>query len=224
MPTPQSEYLTSSTPVKMSGRIKDITGQRFGRLVVLGRFGFASDGSVTWTCTCDCGKTKVVPGGNLRRQTTTSCGCYKKDCRLNDLTGKHFGKLTVVSRAGSNMRGETTWLCACSCGRTKAVVGYSLTMGMTNSCGSHPKGRSVRDLQGQRFGRLTVVSRAGSNSRKTALWSCLCDCGNTVIVSSGALTMGHTVSCKCFSADRFRSMVTRHGQARRSGYSGAYRS
>lgn len=33
------------------------------------------------------------------------------------------------------------------------------------------------DLTGQRFGRLTVIERAGSDIRKQALWMCVCDCG-----------------------------------------------
>jgi hypothetical protein len=222
MPTPRSEYLTASIPAK--SKVKDISGQRFGRLIVVSRSGFSSDGSVTWLCACDCGGTKVVSGCNLRKGTTTSCGCYQKECRLNDLTGRHFGRLVVLGRSGRNARGEITWLCACDCGKTKAVVGYSLTMGMTNSCGSHPKGRSIRDLQGQRFGRLVAVSLAYVSSRKTAMWSCVCDCGKTVVVLGTHLTNGHTTSCKCLQLEMFARLTTRHGQARRSGYSGAYRS
>lgn len=222
MTTPCTEYLTSVAPTKT--KVKDIAGQRFGKLVAISRRGVDPDGSITWLCVCDCGQTRVVSGCKLRQRAVVSCGCYKKERRLNDLTGRHFGRLTVIGRSGRNLRGEATWLCACNCGKTKAIVGYSLTMGMTNSCGSHPKGRSIRNLQGQRFGRLTVVSMAGVSSRKTALWLCVCDCGKNVVIPGVRLTNGQTTSCKCLQLEMFARLTTRHGQARRSGCTGAYRS
>lgn len=57
----------------MSNRI-DLTGKRFGRLVVL-----EYKGNLKWLCKCDCGNEKVVTGQSLRRGTTLSCGCYCKD-------------------------------------------------------------------------------------------------------------------------------------------------
>lgn len=48
----------------------------------------------------------------------------------------------------------------------------------------------------QKCNRLTVVSRA-ENRNKRAYWNCLCDCGNTVIVSGKKLRSGQTKSCGC---------------------------
>lgn len=50
------------------------------------------------------------------------------------LTGKQFGRLTVVRRAGSRS-GRATWNCMCSCGATVEVVSHALTSGHTKSCG-----------------------------------------------------------------------------------------
>ncbi len=55
------------------------------------------------------------------------------------------------------------------------------------------------DLAGQRFGRLTVVERAGSSKQKEALWKCKCDCGNVTIVRSSSLRGGATSSCGCLA-------------------------
>lgn len=55
------------------GRLVNITGQRFGRLVVLERS--HSLGSVSWKCQCDCGNVRVVDSQNLRRGASKSCGC-----------------------------------------------------------------------------------------------------------------------------------------------------
>jgi len=56
----------------------DITGQRFGRLIVicpLHRKHYRSSGGVAWLCSCDCGTVKKVDGNNLRSKRVTSCGC-----------------------------------------------------------------------------------------------------------------------------------------------------
>lgn len=58
---------------------KDLTGQRFGHLVVLELTDkrYAS-GNVGWLCQCDCGNTTIVRSGNLLRGKTRSCGCNKR--------------------------------------------------------------------------------------------------------------------------------------------------
>lgn len=53
------------------------------------------------------------------------------------------------------------------------------------------------DLIGQRFGRLMVKVRHGTNERRESTWSCSCDCGNNVIVAGRCLRRGETVSCGC---------------------------
>lgn len=63
------------------GKVKDLTGQRFGRLVVLREGnrildgGYAMSHKARWICRCDCGNETVVIGENLRQGNTRSCGC-----------------------------------------------------------------------------------------------------------------------------------------------------
>lgn len=63
-------------------------------------------------------------------------------------------------------------------------------------------GRFV-DLTGNRYGRLTVISRAESKKRKTGgsrtMWNCQCDCGNIVVVDGDHLKSGHSKSCGCIT-------------------------
>ena len=64
----------------MSRELIDLTGQRFGRLTVLGRDGtkkYCFDTTPTWRCRCDCGKECIVLGRNLRSGATRSCGCLR---------------------------------------------------------------------------------------------------------------------------------------------------
>lgn len=62
-------------------RAEDLTGRRFGRLVVLRRH--ASPGAnPRWDCLCDCGNEKAILGGGLRAGYATSCGCRQREARL----------------------------------------------------------------------------------------------------------------------------------------------
>lgn len=62
-------------------QVVEMAGRRFGMLTVLmrkgTRFTFAA-----WLVRCDCGVTKVVAGNELRRGSTTSCGCNRERARL----------------------------------------------------------------------------------------------------------------------------------------------
>jgi hypothetical protein len=53
-------------------------GNKYGRLTVVERA--PNQGTrAQWLCRCDCGVEKIVGGKQLRRGTTTSCGCYRKE-------------------------------------------------------------------------------------------------------------------------------------------------
>lgn len=69
----------------------------------------------------------------------------------------------------------------------------------------------LHDLTGQRFGRLTVVNRAGSGKDRQALWLCQCDCGNNCIVYASNLRKGHTKSCGCLQKEATSIANTTHG-------------
>lgn len=64
-------------------KLIDLTGKRFGRLVVERRITEISPKErnyrTLWQCRCDCGKTVIVWANNLVRGDTRSCGCYKSD-------------------------------------------------------------------------------------------------------------------------------------------------
>lgn len=55
----------------------DLTGQRFGRLLVLAEHHRDRDG-VHWLCCCDCGRQAIVNGRKLRSGSTVSCGCERR--------------------------------------------------------------------------------------------------------------------------------------------------
>jgi hypothetical protein len=55
--------------------------------------------------------------------------------KLIDLTGKHFGRYTVVRRETRAATKHPHWLCRCSCGNTRIVNGAALRKGYSQSCG-----------------------------------------------------------------------------------------
>ena len=67
----------------MSMKLKDLTGQRFGKLTVIERVENVGK-QTAWLCKCDCGNEKVVPAWNLVSKQTKSCGCINKDAWLRE--------------------------------------------------------------------------------------------------------------------------------------------
>lgn len=57
--------------------------------------------------------------------------------KINNLTGKKFGRLKVIKYYGSNKNGRALWLCECECGNTKIILGNSLLNKATLSCGCY---------------------------------------------------------------------------------------
>lgn len=127
---------------------------------------------------------------------------------LADLTGRVFGRLTVIRRIESSPRGYRQWLCKCECGNEAVVKTSYLTGGNTRSCGcawdEAWRARNARkfvDLTGRRFGRLTVLA-ADSVRNKVTQWRCRCDCGTEKVIDGKALKQGLTQSCGCLQRER----------------------
>lgn len=71
----------------------------------------------------------------------------------------------------------------------------------------------LKDLTGQRFGRLTVVEKAAPRPGSTnARWLCKCDCGNETIVAGSILRRGESTSCGCYRSEYWRNQKTVHGK------------
>lgn|SRR3990167_723912 len=72
------------------GKILDLTGMRFDRLLVKSRSHSNQHGQSMWSCVCDCGTVKVVCVSALRGRLTKSCGCLSREntATINFLHGK----------------------------------------------------------------------------------------------------------------------------------------
>lgn len=63
-----------------------------------------------------------------------------------------------------------------------------------------------KNLIGQKFGKLIVISEAKKQDLKKmrAIWNCECDCGEIIIVSTNNLTTGNTKSCGCLKIEKVK--------------------
>lgn len=80
----------------------DLTGHRFGRLVVLSEEEQSQRGQANWLCQCDCGKLKIIRLSSLRGGDSLSCGCRKLEPNL--LNTKHNKSKSPVYRVWTNMK------------------------------------------------------------------------------------------------------------------------
>lgn len=122
----------------------DLTGKRFGRLTAISENNEVprKGTSTYWNCLCDCGNTVIASTQHLRSGDKQSCGCMRK----NDLTGKRFGRLTVLERSEEKYITKSgkeypnaIYICRCDCGKIISCHGGNLLKGATSSCGCFQK-------------------------------------------------------------------------------------
>lgn len=79
--------------MKRMNSVKDLTGQKFGMLTVIG-IAPDSKGKTYWICQCDCGNVKAVRSDSLQTGAIKSCGCLKKRQDQINLTANHSHKMS----------------------------------------------------------------------------------------------------------------------------------
>lgn len=186
-------------------RDNNMIGKKFGRLMVESYAGSREKPcgakEATWNCICECGNKKIVTTSSLKSGNVKSCGCYKTE-RISELKrkvlcGQSFGLLTVLD-AEPEIQGHCYWKCKCACGNVVRVTTTNLLSGHVKSCGCLTK---AKDITGERFGQLTVLSRDSNyytpSGTPIIKWKCRCDCGQTVSVAAPHLKSGHVMSCGC---------------------------
>ena len=169
----------------------DLTGKLFGRLTVLRDSGLTANGGSKWACECVCGEVNEVSYSNLKSGKTSTCG--KGTCRQPalDLTGKKFGRWTILHQVES-LTNQARFKCQCECGVISEVYGSGLRSGHSTQC--KDCGQNRGKLVGQVFGKLTVLAEAGTN-KNNVLWYCVCTCGRKVKLTTHRLQTERTRSC-----------------------------
>lgn len=76
----------------------------------------------------------------------------------------------------------------------------------------------AKDVANQRFGRLTALGPVGHDKKKSVLWFCRCDCGNSTVTATGRLIFGNVQSCGCLQKERAATANRTHGKTGSSVY------
>lgn len=128
------------------GKVKDLTGQRFGRLVVLKQEGRNSSRKITWLCKCDCGNECVVVGNSLSTGNTVSCGCLRKEVTGEKYRGKTLTEETKKKISCSSKGKQHTE-------ETKKKISESVTGEDNPFYGKHHTEETKRTWSEQRKGK-----------------------------------------------------------------------
>jgi len=115
--------------------MKDLVGQRFGRLIVLEPTDERKNNRIIWKCRCDCGNIVFVNARRLVPGCDISCGCHKWDKQNPDLTGRRFGELVALEPTDERESGNVVWKCQCDCGNVAFTSARALKSGNVKSCG-----------------------------------------------------------------------------------------
>ena len=209
--------------------MKDLTGQKFGRLTAVRPLRSDKKRGVAWLCRCDCGQEKEVFAARLASGHTRSCGCIREESwKKRDITGQRFGTLIAIERCAGTQEDAENWIFQCDCGNQVIMSYAAVRYNHTGSCGcmrpGRPKGAPIRDLTGQRFGRLTALAPTEERDKyNSVIWNCLCDCGKDVCFSIRQLKRGNTLSCGCAVETELReSREKAQRRNNRTGYTGVY--
>lgn len=190
---------------QLDNRAKDLTGIKQGELTFI-KPAERKNNRIYWWAQCSCGEIEKVRADSQRKYCKK---CVKKEISKKvkgksrqDLTGKKYGRLTVLYCLGNLDNKGIKWHCKCDCGNEIDVLGSSLKSGNTQSCGCLKKEHAYftslkKDLVGQRFGHLTVIAETDQRQYEKVVWKCQCDCGKIVFLNTVRLTQGNDISCGC---------------------------
>lgn len=185
---------------------KNLTGQKFGKLLVL----YQSEDLVLkngkrkamWHCICDCGNECNIRGEYLKNGHTTSCGCY--NANFNDLTGLVFGRISVISYAGMDSKTKNAlWNCKCKCGNTFTTLGVNLTR--TDGIKTCKKCKvidgkndipTIAPWMEKYFKNKEDIYKYTYGSSKKVLVQCL-DCGKEKYIAIKDLYNHKSIGCIC---------------------------
>jgi len=209
------KFIIISKGRELMGKFKDITGQRFGRLVAIHPTNKRKHKSVVWECQCDCGKVVEINAKSLISGNTKSCGCLQREVRsknrkkpAKDIMGQRFGRLVAIRLTDKRKNRSAVWECQCDCGKVVEVKAGNLHNGSTKSCGclaqeifSQNRKNKAKDISNQRFGRLVAIRPTDKRKYNSVVWECQCDCGKVIEVKATGLINGQTKSCGCLLRD-----------------------
>lgn len=128
----------------MTQSLKDMTGKKFGKLLVINKV--IKHNRSYWTCQCECGNIKNIRADQILHKK--DCGCVPKKSHSASIyeIGNRYGKLVVIRQAKKIYGSGNFWECQCDCGNIVIVSGGNLRFGKHKSCSCGyklPKGEAA---------------------------------------------------------------------------------
>lgn len=144
----QKKRSREGKPEKLKG--KDLTGLRFGRLLVVLRTDERCNTFVVYECICDCGNKAIAHTGALRSGSKKSCGCLEIESRNSRATKyrKHGYVGTPTYKSWMSMRQR----CECEANRSYKYYGakgisydarWSVFENFLEDMGKRPEGKTL---------------------------------------------------------------------------------
>ena len=159
MNTFPSMFVNAHTAESGNILMQDLTGIKFGNLVVIRPTDARSGGHILWETKCVCGSFSLVLASNLISGRTKSCGCLQHPIR--DLTGMRFGRLIVTGLSNKRTScGGVMFLCSCDCGNIVHASANHLKQGQIRSCGCLQK-EMISNLGKKQTGPLSPSWKTG---------------------------------------------------------------
>ncbi len=147
----------------------DYTGRKIGRVQILEILHKKSSG-IIWKCKCDCGLDFTCWGTSFKRGEKFECReCCKQRLRVPDLTGRKFGRWTVLYRS-VDKRNKTCWYCRCDCGKQGFVDNSGLgKKGKSMSCGCLGRKEKSKHVNPSLYPPAHGLSKSKFYAMKTSL-------------------------------------------------------
>ena len=175
----------------------NLLNQKFGKLLVIEETEKRKNKSVLWKCQCECGNIIEYSTKELRSDGIVQCPeCGNSRKPNNDLTeniiGKKFGNLTVISKSDGRQSGKILYKCLCDCEKQSIVYATrtDLIRGHTLSCGCAKRKYKIGDIINNR----KVIGYSGIKKNGRYYYSCQCLLCDRIYDSLG---QGLENSCSC---------------------------
>lgn len=161
----------------------DITGKKFNYWTAIEK---SKTKKHYWKFRCDCGKESEHNKYGITGGSHKSCKecAIKRTYNIEDLTGKKYGKFTVLRENAECDKNSIHLDCQCECGNILTIPRYALIKGYRTRC----RKCTGEDLTGKRFGNQVVIEK-DHISRK---WIVICDCGEKSLKTNGAVKTSNT--------------------------------
>lgn len=165
------------------GQFNDITGKRFGKLIVVSLHGRSKKGNgfkpYQWLCKCDCGGTRITRTNSLVSGMTISCGCMLHKHKKHGLYYHHLDNIYchMISRCHNEKDksykyygGRGIFVCDEWRRDVRAFVDHLLSIGWTKDCGLSIDRINNNDGYHPSNVRLaTNIQQARNNSKNTLI-------------------------------------------------------